>query len=997
MNNLPTGTVTFLFTDIEASTKLAQEHPDTWDALRKRHDDVMQSAIDEHNGYVFNIIGDAFCASFHTAGDALRAAIKSQIDLHQEIDGNALVKVRMGIHTGKAELLESGDYQGYMTLSRIQRLMSAGHGGQTLISQATQELIRDEMPEGISLRDLGDRRLKDLIRPEHIHQLVIPNLPADFPPLKTLDIYRHNLPAQTTSFIGREKEMAEIKLALEKHRLVTLTGSGGTGKTRLSLQVAAELVEQYPDGVWFIELAPLTDPALIPQTMLSVLGVSEQQGKSALQSLTDHIHEKKLLFILDNCEHLIEACAKVADSLLSDSQALKILASSREALGVKGEMAWHVPSLSMPDMKQLPTIEQLSQYEAVRLFIERASLAQQHFTVTKDNAPAIAQICFRLDGIPLAIELAAARVKVIKAEQIAERLTDRFRLLTGGSRTALPRQQTLRAMIDWSYDLLAENEKLLLRRLAVFTGGWTLELAEQICSDEKIDALEVLDMLGRLVDKSLVSVNEDDAETRFRMLETVRQYAREKLFESGEGELIRDRHAQCFLQFAEKAEPEIRGRDQLHWLNLLELDHDNLRAALEWTRDHDINACLRLATILWRLWDLRSYNTDAFTWADQLLDLTEGVSPAVRAKALVSAANYFGNSQEADRVKRMVDMAALLAEQVNDKASLAVALRSQGQLLMFANLQAALELFERSLALCRQINDSWEMSITLYMLGLLAANFQNDRPRALSLYEEGIQQARLSGDRRRISLGLAYLAFLNLDQGNPAAARTLYVEGLALVREIEDRRVIHERLGDIAMVDIFLEDYTQAEKSLNLICSFSREVGDPAGLIPSLLNLGVIAWARGDLTLFAEKLAEALPVAGQLNNRLWIANVLFHQSVCDRLNRKWSAARENLTQSLKLNIAENVPWGIYGCLDAFGILATAQGSAERAALLFGAAQKMRDTIPPWAEFPIFRRDRESALASARSALGNIAFAEAYAKGQAMTSEEAIKYAFEETK
>ena len=407
----PSGTVTFLFTDIEGSTRLAQQHRDQWEVLRERHHAILHKAIESYNGYVFQVIGDAFCAAFHTAGDALSAAAKSQLDLHSENWADAPVKVRMGIHTGKAKIQEDGQYHGYLAMSRIQRLMSAGHGGQVLISATTQELLLEDWLENISLRDLGERRLKDLIRPEHIYQLVIPGLPVEFPPLKTLDFYRHNLPVQLTSFIGREKEMEEIKHSILTRRLVTLTGVGGTGKTRLSLQVAADVLDQFRNGVWFVELAAISDPDLIAQAVLSCLGIPEQPGLTMLQLLLDYLRVKNLLLVLDNCEHLIEASAQLVDTLFSNAPFRKIIATSREALGVSGEVIWHVPSLSLPDVKQVPTIEQLSQYEAVQLFIERAMLMQPHFLVTNDNAPAVAQICFRLDGIPLAIELAAARVK----------------------------------------------------------------------------------------------------------------------------------------------------------------------------------------------------------------------------------------------------------------------------------------------------------------------------------------------------------------------------------------------------------------------------------------------------------------------------------------------------------------------------------------------------------------------------------------------------------
>jgi predicted ATPase/class 3 adenylate cyclase len=599
MAGVPTGTVTFLFTDIQGSTKLAREHPENWETARERHHVILRGAIECYQGYVFQIIGDAFCAAFHTAGDALRAAAKAQMDLSSENWGEVPIKARMGIHTGKAEIQEDGEYHGYLAMSRIQRLMSAAYGGQVLISAASQELLLEDLPEGLSLRDLGERRLKDLIRPEHIYQLVIPGLPVDFPPLKTLDFYRHNLPVQLTSFIGREKEMEEIKRSILTHRLVTLTGVGGTGKTRLSLQATADLLDQYRDGVWFVELASVGDPDLVPQTISSCLGIPEQPGQTILQLLLDYLNTRKLLLVLDNCEHLIAACAELVDMLLSQAPSIKIIVTSREALGVSGEMIWHVPSLSLPDGKLVPTLEQLSQYEAVQLFIERATLVQPQFLVTRENAPAIAQICFRLDGIPLALELAAARVRGLSVDQIAARLDDRFRLLTGGSRTALPRQRTLQAAIDWSYRLLEEQERLLLRRLSIFAGGWTLEAAEQVCASDELASDLILDYLLRLVDKSLVVASTQEIPPRYYLLETIRQYAQEKLDEAGESGLVRDCHLEYFRSLAEQARSHFQDSEQFIWLDRFEIELDNVRAALTWAlQSGSVEAGLSLAADL---------------------------------------------------------------------------------------------------------------------------------------------------------------------------------------------------------------------------------------------------------------------------------------------------------------------------------------------------------------------------------------------------------------
>ena len=618
---LPSGTVTFLFTDIEGSTKLAQQYPDSWEALRERHHAILQASMDAHNGYVFQIIGDAFCVAFHTASDGLSAAIEAQRKLVREDWGESPIKVRMGLHTGSAELHEH-DYRGYLTMAKVQRVMSVAYGGQFLLSNASFELVRGELPQHVSLVDIGEHRLKGILNPEHLWQVNAPDLTQDFPPLQSLNSISNNLPIQLTSFVGREKEIAEVRQKLKAHRLVTLIGSGGTGKTRLSLQVAAEVLESFKHGVWFVELAPLTDPELIPQSILSTIGLSETAGKAPVEILKEYLHEKTSLIVLDNCEHLIEASAKVANVLLNAAPELKILASSREVLGVHGEAAYPVPSLSLPDLKHLPAIEQLSQYEAVRLFIDRALLVQPHFAVTNENAPAVAQICHRLGGIPLAIELAAARLRILSAEQIASRLDDRFRLLTGGARTSLPRQQTLRAMIDWSYDLLAENEKLLFHRLAVFAGGWSLELAEQICSDDKLNSFDILDMLGHLVDKSLVAVDEDKTGTRYHILETVRQYAREKLFETDENIAIRNKHRDVYLAFLEENESEIVRPQQRKWQNIFETEIDNFRAAFTWSLEHkDAELALRFCTGLGNFWGKNNHVTEAALTSKQALAL----------------------------------------------------------------------------------------------------------------------------------------------------------------------------------------------------------------------------------------------------------------------------------------------------------------------------------------------------------------------------------------
>jgi len=453
------------------------------------------------------------------------------------------------------------------------------------LSDTTHALVARDLPEGIELRDLGEHRLKDLAYPHHLFQVVTASLPADFPAIRSLDVLPNNLPRQLTSFIGREKEMTEVKRLLSTAYLVTLTGSGGAGKTRLALEVAADLVEGYPDGVWLAEFAPIADPALVPKTVASALNVSEQPGRDMIETLVDSLRPKALLLLLDNCEHLLAACRDLAATLLRQCSRVRILATSREGLRVPGETLWRVPSLSVPeDIRHLPAPKELVLYDAVRLFVDRAVATTPGFTVTSENASAVAQVCQRLDGIPLAIELAAARVKVLALEQIAARLDDRFRLLTGGSPMLLPRQQTLRATLDWSYGLLSNQERAVLRRLSVYAGGWTLEAAEAICVGGGVEASDILDLLTSLVDKSLVLAETPRGEARYRLLETVRQYAYDRLPEAGEEAEVRTRHRDWYLVLAEQADRELHGPRQELWLERLEMEHDNLRAALERSR-----------------------------------------------------------------------------------------------------------------------------------------------------------------------------------------------------------------------------------------------------------------------------------------------------------------------------------------------------------------------------------------------------------------------------
>ncbi|HVN54262.1 MAG TPA: adenylate/guanylate cyclase domain-containing protein [Anaerolineaceae bacterium] len=578
MDKLPTGTVTFLYTDIEDSTRLWQEQPEAMSYAHTLHDRILHEAIEMNHGYVFQMVGDSFNVAFHTAQDALMAALMAQQELqNRQKDLSSKIKARMGLHTGSAEIQPNGNYEGYVTIASTQRVMSVAYGGQVLISHSTADLL-SELPDQVSLRDMGEHQLKSLRTPLRLYQLVAANLPQDFPPIQSLNQFPNNLPTQLTSFIGREKEIAEIKATLETARLVTLTGSGGTGKTRLSQEAGAQLLTSFPHGVWLVELAPLIDESQVIPALAQVFGLQELPFNPLAKLVEDYLRDKKLLLILDNCEHLIAACARLADHWLHQCAGLKILASSREALGIAGEIAYRTPSLA--------------ESESTQLFVERAHAANSNFKLTEANQSAVAQICHRLDGIPLAIELAAARTKLLSAEQIASRLDDMFRLLVGGSRTALPRQQTLRALIDWSYDLLSDEEKRLLQFASVFVGGWTLDALEFVAADPN-----TLELLEQLVNKSLVVTEEREGEMRYFMLETIRQYGREKLFEAKQAAAARDRH---FLYFKNISSglwdvSSLAKKSEIQRLKSNQGEMENLRAAFEWGLQNHVQDAVELA------------------------------------------------------------------------------------------------------------------------------------------------------------------------------------------------------------------------------------------------------------------------------------------------------------------------------------------------------------------------------------------------------------------
>jgi len=798
---LPSGTVTFLFTDIEGSTKLAQQHRAQWESLRARHHAILHQAMEAHQGHVFQTIGDAFCVAFHTAADALEAAVDAQSLLQQEAWSPAPLKVRMGIHTGTAHAASDGDgsYRGYTSLARAQRLMSAGHGGQVLISLSAQQLVREDLPQGVTLRDMGEKRLKDLVLPERIYQLVVPELPADFPPIKTLDAYRHNLPAQLTSFIGREQELAQVAQAIGKHRLVTLTGPGGTGKTRLALQAAADLLDEFPDGVWIMELAPLSDPALVPSTLLAALGLREQTDRSALQTALQYARERNLLLVLDNCEHLLEACAGLAQALLDQAPGVKIIATSREGLGVRGEATWPLHSLTLPDLQHLPAPDRMHEYESVRLFAERASLVQPDFAITASNVSAVAHICSRLDGIPLALELAAARVKVLSPQNIAARLDDRFNLLTGGSKLGLERHQTLRGAIDWSYNLLSEAEQDMLQRLSVFAGGWSLEGAKAMATRVEPPRDNWLDLLASLVDKSLVA---HDPETgRYSMLETMRQYGLEKVATGGRTASFEMVHQRHFLEVAEEFYSSPVTVGLLIAPPELKAELDNLRLALDGLiRAGMTDEAQQFAGDLMWFWGSGTTFEEARSWLERALGMTGPSAPRYRARGLRALAEVHWARGESEAAEALAVEALELSRAGGDSDELSRSLLAAAFTTFAAGKNAeARALAEDALAILRGYKQRLSMLATLSILGDIAIA-DGDLVAAEDRFREGLSIAREEGDERHTAIPLFNLGNVAYARGNWAEARSCYEQANASWVRARDKWVEAMSMSGLANV-----------------------------------------------------------------------------------------------------------------------------------------------------------------------------------------------------
>jgi predicted ATPase/class 3 adenylate cyclase len=817
----PTNFVTFLFTDIEASSRLWEEEGERMSVAIARHDHLARTLVEQHHGVVVKSTGDGIHAVFKDALGALETAVALQRALLDPVATNGIaLRVRCGIHAGAAEA-RAGDFFG-TAVNRGARIMSAAHGGQTLVSRVAIESLNGRIPPGISLRDLGVVRLRDLAAPEHLFQVVAVGLPQDFPPLRSLESAPGNLPQLVSTFIGRTHEIDEIRTLLGTTRLLTLVGPGGIGKTRLSLQVAAEALDTYLDGVWFVEFAAATAPEQVPGTVAAALSVREEAHVPLVKTLAGYLKSRKVLLLLDNCEHLIDACARLVDGLLRETVDARILATSREALGVAGEQTYPLRPLSLPQSET--QIDAVIASDAVRLFVDRARLAQPQFAMHEGNAAVVARLCTRLDGIPLALELAAARVATMSVAAILERLDDRFRLLRGGSRAALPRQQTLRALIDWSHDLLSGPERTLFARLSVFANGFALDAAEDVAGADDLARAEVSDLLAGLVRKSLVTF--DESENRYRMLESIREYANERLQEAGAGTHLRERHCDYYLRLAEKAEPSLAGGPENSlWRARLLDDHDNLRAALAWSLETPglRPAALRLSGALYLFWISYAMLREGRYWCTAALaqNAADDAAPAHAAKALVG----YG----------------ALAHMLGDQ-------------------DAARESLERALALSRTMGDRDLQCRILINLGV-ASKRQGDFPVARERYAEAIAIAQELRNETRECRTLANLGSLETAAGNPEAAQRLSAHALELARKIGSPILEMHALSNLATVAFDLGDLAAAESHVARGLAIGSEGGFAKDVVFLLRKGGEVAAARGQAIVARDRFEQALSAA----------------------------------------------------------------------------------------------------------------------------------------
>jgi predicted ATPase/class 3 adenylate cyclase/DNA-binding CsgD family transcriptional regulator len=1005
---LPTGTVTLLLADVEGSTKLWETQPDQMTTAIARLNRTVSAVIAAHDGVrpVEQGEGDSFVAAFARPSDAVAAALEIQRA------PLAPIRLRIGLHTGEIQLRDEGNYAG-PTINRTARLRDLGHGGQTLLSGATEAMVLDGLPSDAWLSDLGSHVLRDLPRPERVVQLCHPDLVNEFAPLRVSkpSVSQH-LPTQLTNFVGRQAELNQVGKLLSENRLVTLTGAGGAGKTRLAIQMAGQLAREFSGGVWYVDLAPITDAELVPTTAARAFGLPDQPGRSTMDTLTRFIGDHQMLVVLDNCEHLLDASAALTAALLGACPGLTFLATSREPIGVAGEVSWRLPSLSLTD-------------EAIELFSDRARHARQEFAVTDDNVAVVAEICARLDGLPLAIELAAARVRALSLTEILDTLHDRFRLLTGGARTAVRRQQTLRASVDWSHALLSEPERMLFRRLAVFFGGFNLDAAQAIAGSSDMPRYQVIDMLTLLVDKSLVVADERRGRTRYRLLETVRQYAAEKLGESGEAGDVRTRHRDHYTSMAALLDGP-GGSDYGQRVEQTETEIDNLRAAFAWSRESgDAGLALTLASSLSPLWQPRP--AEGVAWLDLVLNEADAhhidITPAVRARALADRVLLAANIGWYADLAGQAEEALTIARQLDNPALLTRALAASG-LIGFGSAEAE-EYRAEAIGLARKLGDRLRLSHIL-SIETLVASFTGDVIAKRAAAQEGCELAEAIGYRAGFVRCRWYLGLAQLAQGDCAGAvdhfrtagaaaeaghyanfqrYTLAFEGVALAWQGDAcaaRAAASEALegGDdelgslnaglahtaLGMAALAAGDAATARTATDAACLHAN--GAPPGMAAlSRAFSAQAALADGDLVAARRTADEAIAIAAGWYS-MWAlisrARVAFAQG-------EPGLAERDAHDALACATEFDTQLGVSDVLECLAAMACDVGSHQESARLFGAAHatwKMLGAV----RFKVWDAGYEASIAALRSAMNDNDFDDAWAEGAALSTEEAIAYA-----
>jgi predicted ATPase/class 3 adenylate cyclase/DNA-binding CsgD family transcriptional regulator len=1005
---LPTGTVTLLLADVEGSTRLWETLSQDMTAAVAALDRTVSAAVAAHGGIrpVEQGEGDSFVVAFTRASDAVACALELQRA------PLAPIRLRIGVHTGEVQLRDEGNYIG-PTINRTARLRDLAHGGQTVLSGATEEMVFDRLPPDTWLTDVGSHELRGVSRPERVVQLCHPNLQNEFPPLRTTKTApAPNLPAQLTSFVGRRAEISDLRQTLADNRLVTLTGAGGAGKTRLAVQVAAEISTEFGEGVWYVDLAPITHPDLVPVTVARALGLPDQPRRSTMDTLTRFVGEHQMLVVLDNCEHLLDACAELVGALLGACPGLTLLATSREPIGVAGEATRQVPSLSLAD-------------EAIELFADRANRARSEFRLTDDNARTVEEICRRLDGMPLAIELAAARVRALSLDDIVGGLHDRFRLLTGGARTAVRRQQTLRASVDWSHALLTEPERILFRRLAVFLGGFDLNAAEAVAGDAEVERYQVLDLLALLVDKSLVLAENTGGPTRYRLLETLRQYALEKLGESGEADIVRSRHRDHYTATAAALDTARSGHVQL--MEQAENEIDNLRSAFGWSlEESNTDLALRLASSLQPLWLSRGRAAEGLAWFDAVFGDTNAepadVARAVRARALAdrsvldAALGGVGSMDQAQE-------ALSIARELDDPALLTRALAARGGVASH-HAEDARPYLAEAMDVARELGDRWILSQLLAWEAYVAC-IAGEPVTARSVSEEGLKLADEIGDGRSSRHCRWTLSMGQMLNGDLNASLT---QGRALIADAEAAhdsvRWIHALfthayvlmyLGDCAAsfslcetaataapeFGAVNEGLAYAMRSLAAVAAGDVEAAteaseaarqrlasaQPMMAVFSVNPLAEIALARGDLTAARELADEAVCMA----TGWFMVQALTTRARVAIAQDEHEQAERDLHEALARASNTGAFLEIPNTLECLARTANTAGRHREAARLFGAADAMRQRTGE-VRFAVHQADYNTWVATLRDAFADNDFQAEWAAGAALSTQEAVAYA-----